>query len=310
MAAILFLAPEDLGEAVLATGARAHALQHGGRLTVVCPAQTRPLFRAAPGLVAMHELPRRAGMMRAFGVSRALASMRTDLLLYARGGWLGASLRAPRRAALRPAMMVRHRAEDWAEAMGAERPLAPKLWIDAAARAAADATVAGPVIALEHGGADQATRTPAERFAAVARRLASGPLANARVVAIGVGQRDEEITRALVSSLEADGVSALDLGRGLDLLASAALLERAMLCLGNDTALTHIAAAVGAPTLTLFGPTDERVRAPYGPRARTMRGRSLEEIAALPSRSDAMEAIGIDAVEATALDLLHAGGLR
>ena len=73
---------------------------------------------------------------------------------------------------------------------------------------------------------------------------------------------------------------ALDLGAGLDLLAAAALLERATLSIGNDNALTHIAAAMGAPTLTLFGPTDERVRAPYGPRARTLRGRSLEAIAA------------------------------
>ena len=104
---------------------------------------------------------------------------------------------------------------------------------------------------------------------------------------------------------------ALDLGAGLDLLAAAALTECATLCLGNDNALTHIAAAMGAPTLTLFGPTDERVRAPYGPRARTLRGRSLEAIAAAPlDEARAMEDVSIDAVEAAALDLLHAGGLR
>ena len=99
---------------------------------------------------------------------------------------------------------------------------------------------------------------------------------------------------------------------GLDLLAGAALLERATLCIGNDNALTHIAAAVGAPTLTLFGPTDERVRAPYGARTRTLRGRSFEE-AASGSGLDAgaaMNDVSIDAVEAAALDLLHAGGLR
>ena len=57
---------------------------------------------------------------------------------------------------------------------------------------------------------------------------------------------------------------------------------------------------------------DERVRAPYGPRARTLRGRSLEEIAALGALDEgrAMEDVSIDAVEAAALDLLHAGGLR
>ncbi|MBN8608558.1 MAG: hypothetical protein J0L81_16705, partial [Caulobacterales bacterium] len=122
-----------------------------------------------------------------------------------------------------------------------------------------------------------------------------------------------ELTRAIASSLDADGVAAADLSAaGLDLLAAAALMERATICIGNDNALTHIAAAMGAPTLTLFGPTDERVRAPYGPRTRTLRGRSLEDIAAQPELDGqgAMEDVSIDAVEAAALELLHAGGLR
>jgi heptosyltransferase-3 len=310
MAAILFLAPEDLGEAVLATGAVAHASRNGGRLAVVCASEARPLFRAAPGLVALHELPRRAGVARAWGVSRQLSRMRIDVQVDARGGWLGKSLSPRLRVALKPSPVLRHRVEDWAEAMGADRPLAPKLWIDAAARKAGDAAVEGQIIALAPGGAEEAKRWPIEGYAAAARRLASGPLANARIVVLGAAARDEEITRAIVSSLDADGVPALDLGRGLDLLACAALLERATLCIGNDNALTHIAAAVGAPTLSLFGPTDERVRAPFGPRARTLRARGLEEIAAAPSHRGAMEAIGIDAVEAAALDLLRAGGLR
>lgn len=308
MAAILFLAPDDLGEAVLATGALTHALQVGGRLAVVCAEEARALFRAAPGLIALHPFPRQAGMIEAVRKSRELTRMRVDLLIDARGGWLGTTISSPRRVALKSGA-VGHRAEQWAQAMGAERALAPKLWIDGAARSAADALAAeGPLIVLAPGGVDEAKRWPRERFAAVARRLVSGPLANAQVVILGAAARDDEITRAIVTSLDADGVAARDVGRKLDLLASAALLERATLCLGNDNALTHIAAAVGAPTLTLFGPTDERVRAPFGPRARTMRARTLEEIAVSPD--GAMDAIGIDAVEAAALDLLHAGGLR
>lgn len=309
MAAILFLAPGDLGEAVLATGALAHVLGEVGQLVVVCPAEARPLFRAAPGLVAMHDLPARAGFLPLLRVRRELTRLYVSQLIDARGGWLGKSVAAPRRIVLTPAPVLRHRAEDWAEAVGADRPLSPRLWIDAQARRRADALPEGPIIALAPGGADPAKRWPRERFAAVARRLVSGPLAAARVVVLGAA-RDGEITRALVQSLDADGVPARDLSDKLDLLAAAALMERATLCLGNDNALTHAAAAAGAPTLTLFGPTDERVRAPFGPRARAMRGRPLEEIAAAPSRAGAMEAIGIDAVEAAALDLLHAGGLR
>jgi len=310
MAAILFLAPEDLGEAVLATGALAHALQGGGRLAVVCADEAQAIFRAAPGLDALHLLPRRAPWRELWRVAGELSRTRFDLVIDARGGWLGKNLQTARRVAPKPAAILRHRSEDWADALGSDRALAPKLWIDAQARAAADSAAPGSIVAIAPGGAGDGKRWPTERFAAVARRLAGGPLAQARVVVLGVGARDAEVTRAVAQSLDADGVEALDLGAKVDLLACAALMERATLCLGNDNALTHIAAAAGAPTLALFGPTDERVRGPFGARVRTMRGRGLEEIAADPSRADAMEAIGIDAVEAAARDLLHAGGLR
>jgi hypothetical protein len=61
--------------------------------------------------------------------------------------------------------------------------------------------------------------------------------------------------------------------------------------------------------LTIFGSTDERVRAPCGPRTRTVRGRSFAEVSVLDG-GGAMEDVSIDAVEAAALGLLHAGGLR
>lgn len=313
MAAILFLAPADLGEAVLASGALAHVLQDGDRLTVVASPEAAELFRAAPGLVMTRSIAANAGIAAPWRVWMELAQTRFDLVLDARGGFLGGALPATKRVALPPAKVLRHRVEDWAEALGAERALAPKLWLDDAARANASEIAADTtqLIVLAPGGVSDSKCWPRERFAAVARRLSDGPLKGARVVVLGVGARDAGTTRAIVSGLDADGVSALDYGAGLDLLTAAALMERATLCIGNDNALTHIAAAMGAPTLTLFGPTDERVRAPFGPRTRTLRGRSLEEIAARPlDAGAAMDDVSIDVVEAAALDLLHAGGLR
>jgi ADP-heptose:LPS heptosyltransferase len=314
MANVLFLAPADLGETVLATGALAHELHEGDQLTVVCAPDAAPLFRAVPGLVALHQWEPAQG----FGTWIRLAWSRVrepfDVTIDLRGSPATFAIPARRRFIRRAPQVLRHTIEDWAELVGAERGLEPKLWLEDRARQRATeiASDATPLIILAPGGASSAKRWPHERFAAVARRLATGAIANARVLSIGAAPRDAEITRSITSSLDADGVPAADLGVGVDLLAAAALMERATLCLGNDNALTHIAAAVGAPTLTLFGPTDERVRAPYGPRTRTLRGRSLEQIAAQPELDGrgAMEDVSIDAVEAAALDLLHAGGLR
>ena len=52
----------------------------------------------------------------------------------------------------------------------------------------------------------------------------------------------------------------------------ARVLSRCRLYIGNDSGLTHLAAAVAGPEiLALFGPTDPRVWAPLGPRVRTLR---------------------------------------
>lgn len=61
-------------------------------------------------------------------------------------------------------------------------------------------------------------------------------------------------------------------------------LARARIYIGNDSGPTHLAAAVGAPVVALFGPSDPAVWAPRGPHV---------AVAAAPS----MEGISVDQVE-------------
>jgi hypothetical protein len=58
-----------------------------------------------------------------------------------------------------------------------------------------------------------------------------------------------------------------------DLYELACWLAGARLYLGNDSGITHLAAAVGTPVLALFGPTDPAVWAPRGPNVRVGRWR-------------------------------------
>ncbi len=48
------------------------------------------------------------------------------------------------------------------------------------------------------------------------------------------------------------------------------LLSRLTCLVSGDTGVAHLAAALGVPTVTLFGPTDPRLTAPRGPRARVL----------------------------------------
>ncbi|MGA2275428.1 MAG: glycosyltransferase family 9 protein [Bryobacteraceae bacterium] len=53
-----------------------------------------------------------------------------------------------------------------------------------------------------------------------------------------------------------------------DLYELACWLAQAALYIGNDSGITHLAAAVGTPVLAIFGPTDPAVWAPRGPHVR------------------------------------------
>jgi heptosyltransferase III len=56
-----------------------------------------------------------------------------------------------------------------------------------------------------------------------------------------------------------------------DLYELACWLAKARLYIGNDSGITHLAAAVGTPVLALFGPTDPAVWAPRGAHVRVAR---------------------------------------
>jgi ADP-heptose:LPS heptosyltransferase len=59
----------------------------------------------------------------------------------------------------------------------------------------------------------------------------------------------------------------------------ASWLSTARLYIGNDSGITHLAAAVGVPVVAIFGPTDPAVWAPRGERVRVVSG-NLDDISA------------------------------
>ena len=59
--------------------------------------------------------------------------------------------------------------------------------------------------------------------------------------------------------------------RDLSLLEAARVLAGAVTYVGNDSGITHLAAALGAPTLAVFGPTDPEQWGPRGEQVRIVR---------------------------------------
>ena len=112
---------------------------------------------------------------------------------------------------------------------------------------------------------------PAERFAVLAAELLGprGPMPGGRLMILG-GPEDRWTCEVVSRSIPRDRM--IDLVGKIDLLTAYACLKRARLFVGNDSGLMHLAAAAGAPTLGLFGPSDDRLYGPWGPDARSVRG--------------------------------------
>ena len=149
---------------------------------------------------------------------------------------------------------------------------------------------------------------PAERFVAAAERLcASGALLDGiGGIAVFGGPGEESMAGPVVEGLRQKGFTVLDLCGRLDLLSAHAALQRCAFFIGNDSALMHMAAAAGIPTLGLFGPSREEQYRPWGPHGAAVRtALSYDEILRQPGydyrRADShMESLSVEAVVAAA----------
>jgi heptosyltransferase-2 len=101
---------------------------------------------------------------------------------------------------------------------------------------------------------------PPEWFAALWARL------DAPVLLIE-GPADREACASLRASVPT-GARVWAEARDMPLTEVAALLERCGGYVGNDSGISHLAAALGVFTIVIFGPTDPRVWAPLGARVR------------------------------------------
>ncbi|MGN6562268.1 MAG: glycosyltransferase family 9 protein [Thermomicrobiales bacterium] len=139
----------------------------------------------------------------------------------------------------------------------------PDFTVTDADRAAAQKLLgptSGPVIVIHPTNGPYAPKRQwaPERFAAVADRLAREH--GATIVLAGVASEAERI--AAVE--RAMATPAINLAGRTELPVLAGLLQRADLVIGNDSAVCHLAAALGTPTLAIFGPANDRAWAPYG----------------------------------------------
>ncbi len=161
-----------------------------------------------------------------------------------------------------------HKVEDWLAMLGSfgeDVPASvvqsgtPALGVDPDVQARVDGTLAelgldgaGMLIAVHPSASQAVRRWPLDRFAALISSLTQLPEMTVAVFVgpDGYGRSLEEVGATCISAPLAE---------------LPAYLRRCDLFIGNDSGPAHVAAAVGTPTVTIFGPQNADWYRPYGP---------------------------------------------
>jgi len=312
---VLFIAPDDVSEAVLASGIlkKLHDEAPNPRFTIVANRAVAPLFADMPKLAQLVVSDRRHTSQRWLGLFSPYRARSWALVVDLQAGVIAGRLR-PKGKPLRRAGddEPTHKLIEAARLMRLEdEPPAPYIFVSGETEKRAAALVAGdgPILAVAASAGWVGKAWPAERFAEVVRRLlaSDGPLPFGRLMLLG-DKADARQIEPVRSAAPRDLL--IDLVGRADLVTSFAALRRARLYIGNDTGYSQLAAAAGAPTLALFGPSDDRIWKPWGENVRVVRGaRTFEEIRkidhALSAQVRHMIDLSSDSVMAAAEALLE-----
>ena len=116
---------------------------------------------------------------------------------------------------------------------------------------------ARPIVALAPGAVGPSKRWPAEYYADLTRRL----LAEGCAVWVLGGPGEKALAQEIIGETPARDLTGFDLRDAILALAAAAV------AVSNDSGLLHVAAALGTPSIGIFGPTSPQLWAPLNPLA-------------------------------------------
>jgi len=308
---ILFITSNRVGDAVLSTGLLAWLERRypEARFTIACGPYAGDLFRAVPRLDSLIILRKQSWNRHWLKLWQACFHREWDLIVDLRNSLVSRLLRAKNKRYIRR-LSDRHKVVENATALNLRPPPNPRLWLDHRARHAAAETLPAPRPLLAIGPAANwpAKQWPIESFLLLTQKLTAphGPLPGAKVMMIADSHESDQLI-SLRNAIPADQRIEI-IGR--DLLTVAACLKEARLFIGNDSGLMHIAAAMGTPTLGLFGPGNENIYGPWGDQTAFVRTDESREdlLKQLPHRGvhppNLMTSLSVEKVLAAAAALL------
>ena len=285
---ILFITSSRVGDAILTTGILKYLVDNykTAKFTIACGPVAKGLFDNVPGLEAIITMRKESllGHWRRLYFSTFLK--RWDLVVDLRGSAIAWFLPTKKRVIYKKKNKIIHRIEDMQNIPNGNTPHSPYIWLSKENKKFADdilgERMAQALIIIGPTANWGAKIWEADRFSNLVHLLTSNfcSLQSAMIAVVG-GPGEELIAKPIIDAIPSQ--RRIDLVGAIPFLDVAAVLERATLYIGNDSGLMHLSAAVGAPTLGLFGPTREANYRPWGPRCAYVRTiESFEQLSRHP----------------------------
>jgi len=114
------------------------------------------------------------------------------------------------------------------------------------------------IIVLHPGSGSKKKVWPLDRFVNLAQAF-QDYLGSRILIVVGPAEGPE-----VQGAFEGTGFGSPFLAKGLTLVQLASVMEGCWFFIGNDSGISHLAAALRLPTVVIFGPTDQRIWAPRG----------------------------------------------
>lgn len=304
---LLFITSNRLGDAVLSTGLLGAALERFAptQVTIACGPIPAPLFRAVPKLQEVILLDKAKGGQHWLDLWAQTVRQRWDVVIDLRNSIVSYLIISNKTFRFTGSRANEPKAAQLARVLKLDVVPPSKIWLDKAAIKDAMQLMGsdGPVLALCPTANWGPKQWPAQNFIKCAQALMQTSMfAGGRVAIFGAASERTQ-SQPIIDALSGS-FPIIDLVGKTDPLQAAACLSLAQLCVANDSGLMHSAAAMGVPTIGLFGPSSDREYGPHGPRVEAVRGAPFYGLEKTPDPAALMQAISVESVVEAAKKLL------
>ncbi len=265
---ILFITSSRIGDAVLSSGLLQHVcdVYPNAKVTVCCGSLVASLFEGFSALECIIPIEKQRYNKHWYELWKKVVGTRFDIVIDLRNSIVSRLIMARRRY-IHGGKVDKSlpKVVQNASVMGIDPPPNPKIWFTEAQKNRALELIPDGVSVFGVGPTSNwiGKTWPEDRFIEIIHWMigVGGLMEGARVAVFGAAGEEGVARRVLASVSEGQRLDIIAKGTPGD---AAACLERCDFYIGNDSGLMHCAAAVGTPTLGLFGPGYPDIYGPWG----------------------------------------------